>query len=833
VVRSQSPDDDYVLILNADNDTTGTPNDLQELVQTNGNYAVVADVPLPFDVKPGTAYHVATAVSGTTVTTSIDGQQVASFDTTSLPSGAQQYATGTVGFREGPGEEADFSGLTVTSPSGTVLYSNPLSAADDLNDFTAPGNNTLPLILDGAKRDRAVWEGDLSVSGPTLLFSSDAATYLKDSLLLLGSYQLSSGFVEGVQTPSTPVSTSGLIPGTTGSYSATYSMYFVTNLATYYEYTGDRAFVRQEWPIVQRELAWNASQLNGQGLFVTTSADGSTWNLENLDGAETDVNALYYEALTDGATLATAAGQAAQAAQYRTQAAALRTAINTNLWDPALGAYDASTSSRGFVSQDANVLPVLYGIAPKSWVPTILATVSAKLSTPYGTERVQTPVPSDYNEDVSPFMGSAELWARLASGDTADPMNLLSREWGYMAAQDPDSTDWERFQPDGTVNGGGTSWAHGWSTGSVTALSQYVLGASPVDPGYQTWLVQPHPGTLSWAEGQAPTPHGALAVDWGQRGGEFAMRVSAPAGTSGTIAVPDFGRPVTVRVNGRLAWNGSRGMAYDAHSSDGYVYLDGVRGGVSTVVSDPAGPPARTLTVRAQVGTPATASQPGSLTVTVTGQAPEKLSGEITVTGPSGWTADPVPFTVDGTEGPASTVVTVPFRMPSGDSGAPVALTVSADAGGLTARHQVTTSPFGAWPSGTTATASSYHAPNTVNGQTRTYVPQNAIDGDLSTFWNDANPATYPATLTITSPSAVTLSGLAFASFPDGVPVDFTVSSWNGSAWVQQAQVSGNDQVDRWIPFKTPVSTTRVQLTVTKDQPAYAGEFTRVAELDP
>lgn len=834
VVRSQSPGSNYVLILNAGNDTTGTPNDLQELVQTNGNYQVVADVPLPFDVVPGTAYRVATTVSGTTVTTSIDGQQVASFATTSLPAGAQQYATGTVGFREGPGEQADFSDLTVTSPSGTVLYSNPLSAPSDLNDFTVPGNNTLPLILDGAKRDRAVWEGDLSVSGPTLLYSSDAASYLKDSLLLLGSYQLQSGFVEGVQTPGTPVNTSGLLPGTVGSYSATYSMYFVTNLAEYYLYTGDTAFVRQEFPIVARELAWNAAQLNGQGLFVTNSADGATWNIENLTGAETDVNALYYKALTDGALLARAAGQGSLAAQYRTQASVLRTAINENLWDPALGAYDASTSDRGFVSQDANMLPVLYGVAPRAWVPTTLATVAAKLATPYGSERVQTPVPAGYNEDISPFMGSAELWAMFASGDTADAMNQLTSEWGYMAKNDPGSTDWERFQPDGTVNGGGTSWDHGWSTGSVTALSAYVLGASPVDPGYQTWLVQPHPGTLSWAEGQAPTPHGALGVDWGRTGdGEFAMHVSAPAGTSGTIAVPDYGRPVTVQVNGQQVWNGSSGTAYSARSDGQYVYLHDVPGGSYHIVSYPAGPPARTLSVTAQVGTQPTASHPGTLTVTVTGQAPGALSGQVTVAGPAGWTAAPVSFSIDGSQGPASTVLSVPVTMPSGASGPPVRLTVLATADGLTARHDVDAIPFGSWPTGTTATASSYHSPNTVNGQVRTYVPQNAIDGDLATFWNDANPATYPATATITAPSAVTLSGIAFASYPDGVPADFTVSTWNGSAWVQQAQVTGNDQVDRWIPFAAPVSTTQVQLTVTKDQPAYAGEFTRVAELDP
>jgi alpha-L-rhamnosidase len=836
VVRSQSPTNDYVLILNADNDTVGTPNDLQELVQTDGNYYVVADVPVPFDVKPGTAYDVSTTVSGTTVTTSINGQPIASFDTAaSLPTGASAYPEGTVGFREGPGEQAEFSNLTVTSPGGTVMYENPLNASGDLTDFQVPGTNTLPLILDGAKRDRAVWEGDLSVSGPTLLYSSDAAEYLKDSLLLLGSYQLQSGFVEGVQVPSAPVNTSGLLPGTVGSYSATYSMYFVDNLATYYEYTGDLAFLRQEWPIAERELAWNASQVGPQGLFITNSSDGATWNLENLDGAETDVNALYYHVLTDGATMAAAVGQSALATQYRQQAAALGTAINENLWDPALGAYDASTSARGFVSQDANALPVLYGIAPRSEVPTILATMTAKLATPYGPERVSAPAPAGYNEDVSPFMGSYELWADLASGDTGDAMNQLTDEWGYMASHDPDSTDWERFQPDGTVNGGGTSWSHGWSTGSTSALSQYVLGVSPVDAGYRTWLVQPHPSTLAWAEGQAPTPHGPITVDWGHEAsdGEFAMHVDAPASTWGDIAVPTYGRPVAIQVNGQTVWDGSRGTADGAHSDGGYVYLDHLPGGSYDIVSRPAGPPTQTLSVTAQVGTPASASQPGTLTVTVTGQAPQVLHGQVTLSGPAGWSAAPVPFTVDGTQGRASTVVTAQVTMPASAAGAPVPLTLTATAAGLAARTTVSMIGFGAWPSGTTATASSYHSSNTVNGQVRTYVPGNAIDGDLSTFWNDANPATYPAVLTVTSPSAVTLPGVAFASFPDGVPVDFTVSTWNGSAWVQQAQVTGNDLVDRWIPFAAPVSTTGVQLTVTLDQDAYSGEFTRVAELDP
>jgi hypothetical protein len=120
-----------------------------------------------------------------------------------------------------------------------------------------------------------------------------------------------------------------------------------------------------------------------------------------------------------------------------------------------------------------------------------------------------------------------------------------------------------------------------------------------------------------------------------------------------------------------------------------------------------------------------------------------------------------------------------------------------------------------------------------VNGQTRTYVPGNAIDGDFATFWNDDTEAAYPDVLTITSPSAVTLSGVDLGSFPDGVPADFTVATWNGPAWVQQAQVTGNGQLYRWIRFAAPVTTSQVQLTVTRDQDTLAGEFTRISELAP
>ena len=105
-----------------------------------------------------------------------------------------------------------------------------------------------------------------------------------------------------------------------------------------------------------------------------------------------------------------------------------------------------------------------------------------------------------------------------------------------------------------------------------------MLGARPVDAGYATWIVQPQPGSLSWTVGQVPTPHGPLAVKWGRAsGGEFDMGVTAPAGTSGTIAVPASTSTTAITVNGTRVWDHgtfSTGAGVTSARSDGsYVYL--------------------------------------------------------------------------------------------------------------------------------------------------------------------------------------------------------------------------------------------------------------------
>jgi alpha-L-rhamnosidase len=200
---------------------------------------------------------------------------------------------------------------------------------------------------------------------------------------------------------------------------------------------------------------------------------------------------------------------------------------------------------------------------------------------------------------ISPYVSGYELEARLATGDTAGAESLLGTLWGHMAAAGTDftGTTWENVATDGSPGlGTSTSLAHGWSTAPTSALSGYVLGAQPVTAGYATWSVQPHPGDLAWAEGKVPTPHGALAVSWaGESGiGQFGMEVTAPSGTSGTIAVPTYGgaNPV-VSVGGQVVWsNGAftaAGGIGGAHADADYVYLTGVQPGTYLVAANPGG----------------------------------------------------------------------------------------------------------------------------------------------------------------------------------------------------------------------------------------------------
>jgi alpha-L-rhamnosidase len=276
------------------------------------------------------------------------------------------------------------------------------------------------------------------------------------------------------------------------------------------------------------------------------------------------------------------------------QADSLRNAINAYMYDGARGIYKVSDSVSA-IAQDANALAVLAGIPPAAEVPRILATLKTALWTnQYGPMPFTT---SSWRPIISTFISGYEAQARYLANDSDNAEQLIRTVYGRLANPinfQYTGTMWENVAADGTPGlTNQTSLSHGWATGAVTALSGYVLGIRPTTPGFDTWLVQPHPGSLAWAVGQAPTPHGTLSVKWGgQRGSSFSMEVVTPTGTLGTIAVPMYGvaKP-TVNINGNTVWrNGSfvGGGAASSASTDGqFIYFNGIQPGTYTVGATP------------------------------------------------------------------------------------------------------------------------------------------------------------------------------------------------------------------------------------------------------
>ena len=543
LVRASSTSSGYLLVLHHAASGTGTSSSLIEIALGPTEFTTIGQVVLPRSFDPAAWHHVTTQVSSSTITTSLDGRQVASFDTDALPNGISVYGTGSVGFAE-LGSSAVFRDLDVTSPTGAALYASDLSDPSALSDFTGSGivtSDPLPVIMDGAKRDRVVWSGDLGVETPNVLYTTGADDYVRRSLQLLGSYQVADGETGTNVNPTAPLAT---FPQRGSTYSTSYSMDEVDNIATYFLYTGDLAFVRAEWPVITRELAYNASLVDGRGLLVTNSDDGQDWDYYNGShaGAVTYYNDIYFETLTDAALMADALGQSHQASSYRQEAGSLRTAINRNLFDPSTGLYVLSDQQPAAVPQDGNSLAVLFGVAPTGQDPAILAALAKTLpSTPYGP--LAFTADAGLQNGVSPFVTNDEVRALFFSGDTASALSLLQRLWGYMDAPGPDytGTDWELVGPNGAPGfGDETSLAHGWSSGVTADLSSYVLGVQPTTAGFDIWSVDPHPGSLSWAEGDVPTPHGTIEVRWARQpsSGRFALQVTAPGRTTGTLIVP-------------------------------------------------------------------------------------------------------------------------------------------------------------------------------------------------------------------------------------------------------------------------------------------------------
>ncbi|EAQ90053.1 hypothetical protein CHGG_06672 [Chaetomium globosum CBS 148.51] len=450
---------------------------------------------------------------------------------------------GSYGLGASFGHKAVFKDLVATDPTRSVTYQHPLTDKSCFDDFLL-GTNPLPVSVDGSRRDRIAYAGDLDVAGSAALVSTHGLEFVEGALDLFASVQAAPGFftptVKIQQKPlSTPLDVN--ITGLIG-----YSWNLLTAVSQTYMHTGDLALASEWAPRIVRMLDWSHSQTLPSGLFNLSDASfGGDWNYYDpaQSGVVTKFNVLYAYALQE--TVGLLADSGVDVSVYQDRLTALRAAIDEHLWSDELGAYVYSEDIRDGFGQDSNAIALLahVNVDPSHSSHTILSTLSRELATSKGPLAFSSGViEHGFQRYISPYASAYHLRAALASQDARAARELLDSLWAPMADVNHANYTgcfWETLDASGRpAFGAHTSLCHAWAAGPTAELSRFVLGAQPTKPGWGEWAVAPQTLGLSSAQGEVPTPLGAVRVNWKFCGTLLTMSVEAPAGTTGTVTLP-------------------------------------------------------------------------------------------------------------------------------------------------------------------------------------------------------------------------------------------------------------------------------------------------------
>jgi hypothetical protein len=158
----------------------------------------------------------------------------------------------------------------------------------------------------------------------------------------------------------------------------------------HYNVTGDEPFLKKVYPAAAKAARYLLSQRNDQGLVWCTATGVSDWGIigwrnvipnYRLSGATTEVNSECYGALTTMAQMARVMGKHDDSEYFSNEAAALKEAINTHLYNPQNGLYylniDLNGTPRTDITSDL-VFPVMFGVASDRTSADIISRLSGE-----------------------------------------------------------------------------------------------------------------------------------------------------------------------------------------------------------------------------------------------------------------------------------------------------------------------------------------------------------------------------------------------------------------------------------------------------------------------
>lgn len=330
-------------------------------------------------------------------------------------------------------------------------------------------------LLDGIKRDRLPWGGDIAVSLMADAYVYGDAEIARRSLSVLDAYE---GDVNGI---------------------VTYSMWTIVAHDMYQLYFGDRKFLEDRWWRIKWRIENLISRTDGRGFVVK----GLDWVFIDWATPKSDVamHAIWKGTLDAAAKLADRVGDKS-AARYRALARKVVDELNAVAWDERRGIYRANVENGDVFGRQANIYAVVFGVA------------DGEKSSRIADELVK----SDLPPVGTPYVYGWELAVLARTGRAREFFVGIEKMFGAMLDKGATSF-WEGYSADEKGDAmysfyrrpWAKSLCHAWSAWPAFIFVSEAMGVKPTSDGWRTHEVKPLPG----AEGMSatiPTPHGTIEV---------------------------------------------------------------------------------------------------------------------------------------------------------------------------------------------------------------------------------------------------------------------------------------------------------------------------------
>jgi len=352
-------------------------------------------------------------------------------------------------------------------------------------------------LLDGVKRDRLPWAGDLAMSLLVNAYTFYEPELVRRSLVALGREGIKEKDINGI---------------------IDYSLWWIIAQDQYQRFFDDSLHLTNEWSRIKETLNDLSSRCDSNGFLIPKK---DTWLFIDWVNQEkwTTLQILWWWSQNSGVKLAQRVGDNETANYWINSSNKLKTNLSKVAWSVKEQIWLSKNDSSSENTRHPNFLAIVSGLTTSNQYAGIKALLENNNIKPVGT----------------PYMAGFEVMALAQLGNTDYMLKHVNDYWGGMLNKGA-TTFWEAYNPNEKNETQysyyerpyAKSLCHAWSSGPATFLPSELFGLKPIKDGWKRFTLHPNLGHLEWASVCLPTKYGNIIVDIENND----IQISIPKGTA-------------------------------------------------------------------------------------------------------------------------------------------------------------------------------------------------------------------------------------------------------------------------------------------------------------